>query len=298
MKTLDFVVIGASKSGTTSLFRYLARHPSIFLPPDKDAPFFAPESAWEKGWSHHAEVFYRDADPELLWGSVTPRYLEDPAVAGRMAESMPDLHLAAILRNPIDRAYSQFRQQVRRGKEERSFEQLIEETLRGRPSPGEAPRAPEPVIAHGEYGRLLEPYLATFPAERITLAFTEDLAADGGRVLDRLLPAWGLEPGFRPANLETRYHRGGSKERLPGLVPRLKRLPGVRSLWHLLPRRRRRALWVWFFTRANVVAEETAGPSPAARERLQEYYAPDVERLRGTGLVERTPWPEFDGTAP
>ena len=103
-KFLDFVVIGASKSGTTSLFHYLGEHPSIWLPPSKDAPFFSADEWFEKGWGWMLEDTFRGAPIDQLWGTVTPRYMEDDRVPERMVGLMPHLKLVALLRNPIDRA--------------------------------------------------------------------------------------------------------------------------------------------------------------------------------------------------
>ena len=149
-RLLDFVVIGASKSGTTSLFRYLRTHPAIFIPASKDVPFFSADKWLDRGWAAIRQEEFCGAPADARWGTVTPRYMEDPRVPKRIQRLMPEIKLVALLRNPIDRALSQFRQQVRRGKESRSFEEATFELMRS----DAAQRAREEQLPTGGDGTL------------------------------------------------------------------------------------------------------------------------------------------------
>ena len=73
--TLDFIVIGAQKAGTTSLFEYLRGHPELSLPPDKEAPFFSSEEARRRGFEDYMRKAFAFADPSSKWGTVTPQYM-------------------------------------------------------------------------------------------------------------------------------------------------------------------------------------------------------------------------------
>jgi hypothetical protein len=116
----DFVVIGAAKSGTTALYHQLRHHHGLYLPPSKEAPFFTKDDVYRRGWEAHLAEPFTAAPPDLLWGTVTPRY-RDLGIPARMHEAMPDARLIALLREPVARVYSKYRLLVRRGRERRSL---------------------------------------------------------------------------------------------------------------------------------------------------------------------------------
>jgi hypothetical protein len=296
-RPLDFAVIGASKCGTTSLFYYLREHPAIYLPAGKGLPFFTSDEAFGRGWRAVLDEYYVDAPPGALRGTVTPKYMEDPRVPGRIHDLMPAIRLVAILRNPIDRAFSQYRQQVRRGKESRPFADAIREERDparlsvARSSPHTV-RAEERYLATGEYGRILTPFYERFGAASMKVVYTERLETAAEATLQDVLGFLGRPGEFRPAALSKRYHEGGSRERFPGLLSWVRRLQPLRALWHVLPSRRRREARAWFFTQLNVVAERPERLPDDLRRDLTSFFAPDVEQLqRWTG--EAMPWPDF-----
>ena len=116
----DFFVIGAPKSGTTALHAALATHPSLFLSPVKEPKFFLcdgpPPTTGGPGDAHsYREWIWRQEDYEALFaeapagqlrGESTPFYLSDPAALARIAATVPHAKLIAVLRDPVDRAYS------------------------------------------------------------------------------------------------------------------------------------------------------------------------------------------------
>jgi len=122
----DFVVIGAKKCGTTSFYHLLAQHPYVEPAAAKELHFF--DLLFEEG----AE-WYRRCFPPPKWkdgrrtitGEATPYYMFHPHAARRMAEVVPQARLIALLRNPVDRAYSDYQMMVRRGFERLEFEEAI-----------------------------------------------------------------------------------------------------------------------------------------------------------------------------
>jgi hypothetical protein len=123
----DFVVIGAQKSGTTFLYHLLAQHPLVQPAASKELHFF--DNLFDMGVE-----WYRRSFPEPRWkggrrtitGEASPSYLSHPHAARRMAEVVPQARLIALLRNPVDRAYSHYQMAVRRGFESLGFEEAIE----------------------------------------------------------------------------------------------------------------------------------------------------------------------------
>jgi Sulfotransferase domain len=127
----DFVVIGAAKCGTTYFYHLLTKHPHVEPAAAKELRFF--DLLYEEGTE-----WYRRCFPEPRWkdgrktisGEGTPSYLFDPHVPERMAKVIPQARLIAMLRNPVDRAYSAYYHRVRNGQDTRSFEETIEAPLK------------------------------------------------------------------------------------------------------------------------------------------------------------------------
>ena len=123
----DFVIIGAQKCGTTFLYHLLAQHPLVEPAASKELHFF------DKNFDLGVE-WYRQCFPVARWedghgtisGEATPYYMFHPLAAERMVEVVPKARLIALLRNPVDRAYSHHQQEARKGDEPLSFEEAIE----------------------------------------------------------------------------------------------------------------------------------------------------------------------------
>ncbi|HYF40703.1 MAG TPA: sulfotransferase domain-containing protein, partial [Gemmatimonadales bacterium] len=119
------LLIGAQKAGTTSLFNYMAEHPAVLPPSNKEIHYFDLNPTRGLTW-------YRSHFPynhQLRDGSVTvdasPYYLAHPGVPQRAAQLLPGARLLVLLRNPVDRAYSHYQHEVRGGREPLSFEEAI-----------------------------------------------------------------------------------------------------------------------------------------------------------------------------
>jgi hypothetical protein len=127
----NFLIIGAAKSGTTALHHYLAQHPQIYTSPLKEAKFFAFENqqvSWKgpgdldekllpiTNLDDYRQLFSAVAN-EIAIGESSPYYLYSPEAPERIQNYIPEVKLIAILRNPIDRAYSSFLHMMRDGRE-------------------------------------------------------------------------------------------------------------------------------------------------------------------------------------
>ena len=130
----DFVILGAMKSGTTSLYDFVVKHPGIAPAAKKEVQYFSTRHRYRLGrlWyrsnfptSLSRRRFYKKTNQRLLSGEATPAYLFYPMVPGRMKEILPDVKLIVILRNPVDRAYSHYHHSLRKNMEPMSFEKAI-----------------------------------------------------------------------------------------------------------------------------------------------------------------------------
>lgn len=292
-RELDFIIIGAQKAGTTSLFKYLDEHPNIYMPPEKEAPFFCINERFEKGWDWYLNEFFPGAPEGMLWGKATPHYMSDPSVPERLYRQLPKIKLIAILRDPVKRAYSHYKMCVRRGVEHRAFGEAVEAQLRLERRNLEIGSLDETecYVLWGEYGRILSSYLTFFPRGQLLITYTEHLGTDPECVVRQIFIFLGVEP-LVPSNLGKRYHMGGTRQRLPWIV-KLARHQLVNALWSYLPFRMRRRFAYWFH-QWNTIPE---GPQDSvisnhARSMLVEHYSKDVELLKKLfGLS--VPWSEY-----
>jgi hypothetical protein len=223
----DFLIIGAAKSGTTSLYHYLVQHPRIRRARRKEIRFFYREYARGPHWyrAHFPLALRRRWETlrhgEFATGEASPSYLFYPHAAARAHALVPDAKLIAILRNPIDRAWSQYRHKVRKGIEPLSFEDAIaEEPARTR---GEWERilADESYrgaalfhfgyLRRGLYAEQLERWLALYPRERLLVLRAEDLFADPARVIRDATDFLGLAPRD-PGEFVRRFERHNADE--------------------------------------------------------------------------------------
>ena len=248
----DYLVIGAAKSGTTSLYRYLVQHPHVRRARRKEIRFFYREYAQGENWyrAHFPLALRKHWETlrhgEFVTGEASPSYMYYPHAPKRAHALVPAAKLIAILRNPVDRAYSQYRHKVRKGIEPLSFEQALEaEPERTR---GERERilADETYrgaalfhfgyLHRGLYVEQLEAWLAHYPRESLLVVRAEDLFADPARVIRATTDFLGLAPRD--------------------------------------PRE-----FIRHFERHNADDRESEAIAPATRARLQEHFAPANERL-------------------
>jgi len=130
----DFLIIGAQKGGTTSLYNYLQAYPYIGSAARKEVHFFDRRSNLNKGLSWYRGHFptrveqyftQRLRQQAFLTGEATPEYLFLPHIPEQVARVLPHVKLIVLLRHPVDRAYSQYQHAVVQGHEIRSFEEAI-----------------------------------------------------------------------------------------------------------------------------------------------------------------------------
>lgn len=123
-KDPDFMLIGAGKAGTTSLEYYLTQHPKIESTTVKEIHYFDYGFKNGKGWykSHFPTIFNKN-----ISGDCTPNYLDHPVAVERIKTQFPKMKFIVILRDPIERAYSQYQHTKRNGDESLTFEDAIKQ---------------------------------------------------------------------------------------------------------------------------------------------------------------------------
>jgi len=327
---IDFLVIGAPKSGTTSLFEYLRGHPEIELPPDKEAPYFSDDRIYGRlSWEEYLQRAFPAPKRGRLAGTITPHYMspitgvaeggppggpyDEYALPRRIHERLPSARLIAILRDPVQRAYSHHIQETRLGHETRPFPAAVDELLRPEAladSRAQSTRTNCYVVL-GEYGRLLEPYHELFGPDRVLVLFTDALAREPGAVLRRIHEFLGVDPEVEPRNLGKRYNVSAAERKVSRVSPATAvRLaagnPLTRAVWRSLSEQRKSAVLGWYkrldfrfktWNRRAAPAPEPPAEDAAALERLREHYAADG-RLLARLLGYPPPWEAGEGEPP
>lgn len=132
-RKVDFIVVGVQKAGTTALYFYLRDHPQICMAKVKEVHFFDRDDLFGCGWKRVKslrELIYHSYFPSVgkgcLVGEATPSYMYHPMAIPRIWEYNPKIKLLAVLRNPIERAYSHWNMERQRGKETLPFLSAIE----------------------------------------------------------------------------------------------------------------------------------------------------------------------------
>ena len=127
-KRLSFLICGAQKSGTTALAAYLRQHPGIYLPERKELHFFDDETqAWPEPDLNELHHHFKDSEAEQVWGEATPISLYWDSAAERIWRYNQKMRLIVILRNPIERAYSHWAMEHRRGNDPLNFALALEQ---------------------------------------------------------------------------------------------------------------------------------------------------------------------------
>ncbi len=298
-QSIDFLVIGAQRSGTTSLWQHLASHPEIYVPPSKEAPFFSHDEPFARGLEWYMGEYFADARPGQLRGTVSPHYMmgspgvDVPEVARRIHSHLPQTKLIAVLRDPIERARSHHRMVVHRGRECREFvvaaHELLTATMLERAR--REPPVVQPYFVAGEYGRILGAYLERFGREQLHVLLTSDLRDDPQQAMRAVFAFLGVNEQHEPPGLDHHHHRGGRARRLDAAAEQTLKDHLAREVWPQTPHpaQHQRAFNCWFM-QWNVIPEEVLPPlDPDVHALLQEHYARDAELLeRLTGL--RAPW--------
>jgi len=224
----DFLVIGAQRSGTTSLYRYLTRHPAVApVLFGKGVHYFDTNVGRGLDWyrSHFPTSAYRAylrrrTGVEPITGEGSPYYLFHPLVASRVGDTIPSVRVVALLRDPVKRAHSQFNHEWARGFEELSFEDALraederlageEERLRRDPFSTSFEHQHHSYKARGLYLDQLRRWREHVPADRTLVLISEEFFADPDSVYRTTLRFLGL-----PELSLGQYERANSRRSEP-----------------------------------------------------------------------------------
>lgn len=203
--TPTFIIAGASRSGTTSLWYYLRDHPDIFMPDEKEVRYFDKNRRY--GDKERYLEFFSQAEDESAIGEASPPYFNDKVLfdeegnylfsdtssAERIFDFDPDMKIVISLRNPVDRAYSQYwKNRTRAGlDDDKSFREVIEEEVNGGRSPEDNPAC---WLFKNGYGTHLSNWLDIFPEDQIKVVIFDEWIEDEEAVLEDICEFLDVDP--------------------------------------------------------------------------------------------------------
>lgn len=210
IKKPDFLILGAQKAGTTTLYDVLCQHPFISAARTKEIAFF--DRYYGRGVSWYSANF---SARHGLTGEATPDYIFDPVAQERILELLPDAKFIVLLRNPIDRAISQYFHARRLGYEHLSFEEALEQEAErigsqghrfaGNPIEGRRYYHAYSYLARGDYASQLERWFDAAGRDRFYIEFSDRFFQEPAEVSQEIFEFLGLESGVelvvRPKNV-------------------------------------------------------------------------------------------------
>jgi hypothetical protein len=302
MKLPNFFIVGAPKAGTTSLYSYLAQHAQIYMSPIKEPNYFASELRLENfvvearpriaaemralqeylhgdmrqkrfgglvsTWEDYLRLF-SNVSGEIAIGEATPCYLWSNSAARNIAARIPHAKIIINLRNPVDRAYSQYLHMVTVGSTRRSFREQIDANLS---CESQLLGPLRPLLEFGLYSEQITRYLNEFPATQIHISFYEELERAPGLLLSQLFSFLGVDPTF-VADLSLRH----TEPR----IQRLRRTVYFLKQWHIWPYLRRAVPSPLVTRLQSLMLRPRAALTMDAADRafLTDYYRDDIGKL-------------------
>ncbi|TPW29047.1 sulfotransferase domain-containing protein [Pararhizobium mangrovi] len=267
---IDFLIIGATKSATTWLQRCLQADPAIAMP-DPELHYFS--RAFDRGDQWYLGQFPAEGRDRVT-GEKSNSYLESPSAALRIHARLPDVKLVAQLRNPIERAYSDYCMMYRRGEIGRDVARYLDPRNESRTR----------LLSAGLYYQNLKPFYDRFPMENILVTFYDSIGEEPHRHLGTVRRFLGL-PAQLPGQTLQQKHKDKT---IPTLGPRMRRFfRPVKPL--VAPLRQTSAFRQLHRTLASEI--RYSAMTDDIRRRLADYYAEDLDQLSAlTGTDVPSSW--------
>jgi len=293
----NFLVIGAMKAGTTSLYHYLREHPDVFMASIKETDFFASGGNWHRGLGWYRKQF-EGSDGATAVGEASTAYTKHPVVAGvpeRIAATIPSCRLIYVLREPVERIRSHYQHRVAVGTERAPLAEAV---------------FTEPVyLTCSRYAAQVERYLECFPREQLLLITSEELRSSRRETMHTVFAFLGVDPEVVPPTIDQEFYRTQARATYSPILWRLRhavkeRVPAAKRAKELVDSTLPGLL------RAGARSSRGAGAGPTppveidgdVRARLAALLRDDVTKLRaymppgfdGWGIAGDERRPAFD----
>jgi hypothetical protein len=274
----DVIGIGAQRTGSSWMYACMYEHPQICMP-RKEINFFSRERNWNRGFEWYEDIF-AECPQTAVCGEFSTSYLPDPETPRRIHDRYPDVRLIVSLRDPAERAYSSYLNDILAGVV--SPKQGFADALSAHPE----------YIEGSRYGRHLSSFLDRFARERILVSMFDDARREPLATVREIYRFLDVDPEFRPAMLDRpvgigRVPRSQSTERsMVELAEAFRHRRALRPVWWMAKKSRLgdrlRAL--------NTRASNPDGLDPANRRALISELEPDIRVLEDLLDLELSAW--------
>jgi hypothetical protein len=267
----NLVILGAMKSGTTSLHEYLSYHPEVFMSRRKELNFFVEHQEWRKGAGWYASHF-EGSEGFKVRGESSPNYTRYPLFPGvpeRMHALLPEAKLIYCVRDPVRRFLSHYLHSYSLGAENRSLEEVFEDL------------PATPYLLCSRYSFQLEQFLAFYPHEQIKVVVLEELQSRPQETLREVFTFLGVDPSYEDSRFAV------PSRTMPSVTVRRR---GPLKRW-LVKHNKRGVYWIernlpWLFGPSIKIPEL----SPELRQRLVAALSEDTEKLRRWTGYDLSSW--------
>lgn len=231
MRKIDFIGVGASRSGSSWLSSCLAEHPEICFSTEKETHFFDDLHSYQKGPDYY-ESFFKCHSNNQIKGEFTPGYFTNHEVAERIYNHNPNVKIIVILRNPVERAYSEYLYNVARELEK---EKTFASALAGRLS--------KRYINRGLYSKHLKQFYEIFPAEQILILDYADVSVRPAELLKEVYNFLGVNSEFISSKTKSVINTSNQGNRI-NHIPWLNTV--IRAIFNLDKTSKNKTLKVFF----------------------------------------------------
>lgn len=296
-RSIEFAIIGAAKSASTWLHLALRQHPSVYMPETETAFFEDPY--YDAVDLTPLRRLIDQAPAKSRIGIKCPNYLCTPECPPRLARHLPDIRMLAILRNPVDRAISQYYHLIRSGRlPVAPADEAFAAYLRGEFQPRFAKKL---VLDFGRYAAGIDMFRRYFPADRLLILTDIELAADKREVFRRACRFVGVDDAFIPATIALPRNQGVYFTPILSVIQRLNSMgltfdpqlgtealrPGPAAY---IARRLAVSTSRFSALLRHFVHAQEPEVSPHIRLALLAYYRTDIEQLEKSTGFDLSPW--------
>jgi hypothetical protein len=277
----NFLGIGAMRSGTSWLYVQLRSHGDVYMSEPKELNFFTDFYSNGIQWYSGHFPAEKEAARFKAIGEITPTYLADAEAPSRMHRHMPDCRFIVMLRNPVERAYSEYTKALR----DRNYGGSFDEFVRGS----------EDILRRGNYTDQLARYFQFFPRDRFLILIFEDAVSRHEATIQRLAAFLDIDPkGFDIERMKRKVNPS-YLPRMPGLFSsyiKLRRYLVSRNLGRVISTAEKIGL-------ADVGRQLFRGGGPRSelpsldertRNRLAQIYLPQIHKLEELLGAPVTAW--------
>lgn len=270
-KKPNLFLIGAMKSGTTSLHNYLNNHPNIFMCEPKEPGFFAEEIAWDKGLKWYENHFLEANEQHQYLGESSTYYTKLPThqkVIDKLYDYCPEAKLIYVMRHPFKRIVSHYWHDYRQ-LQAGGIQKSIYETCTNDPM----------YIQYSDYAMQLNPYIERYGIDRIYLLTFEELISEPLNTTLQVCEWLGLSDNGKIDWTSIGQKHNDNPEQIKGIKPNMHLLNAIRysSLWdkisRLVPKSLRKIM-------TNAVETKTTTSEQATEtEQLRQEFIPEMRRI-------------------